>query len=51
VLTLWGRGGGFGAHSPDVPGIEDPEEKKLYAGPAVALGLDDGSGGYGTVLL
>jgi hypothetical protein len=45
VLTLWG-GGGFGARSADVPGIIEPQEKELSAGP-LSLLVDDGSGGCG----
>jgi hypothetical protein len=50
VTTLWGWGGGLGAHPEDVPIIREPEEKELCAGPSVALGHDDGTGRCGAVL-
>jgi hypothetical protein len=49
MLMLWG-GGGLRAPPEGVPGVGEPEEKKLCAGHTAALGHDVGPGGCGTVL-
>jgi hypothetical protein len=50
VHMLWRGGGGLGACPEDMPGIGEPEEKELFAGPSATLGYDDEPGGCATTV-
>jgi hypothetical protein len=50
VPTLSGEGGELGARPEDMPGVGEPKEKELCAGPPAPLGHDDGPCRCGMVL-